>query len=708
MLSQFALSMACAAVLLSSFFVSAASTLVAPTDLAAADSAYGSGVLRASGYRQQTAYGAVHFPADVALVITELRYRPDYFYGSAFTTTIGNIEFRLSTTGPDPDNLSTLFSENVGPDETVVFSGPLSISSQFSGPDDGPKNFDIVVPLTTPFLYNPAAGSLLVDIRNFSGAPLASPVAGQFSSTDSAARRGGSIGSLLGGADSGAEAIQITYTATNRPPAPLRLLRGPYLQNATVSNIVVRWRTGVPTNGVVRFGLTNGALGWAITNAAYTTEHSVTLTNLSPATRYFYSIASTETNLAGGSEFYFSTPHLEAKPIRIWAMGDFGTTPIYGNGALGVRDAYYAYTAGRYTDLWLMLGDNAYPNGTDQDFQRGLFDVYPEILRQTASWSCIGNHETYGSNSLGHIAYYDIYDHPSVGEGGGVPSGTERYYSFNYGNIHFVSLDSEFSDRTATGPMATWLQEDLLANSNHWIIVYWHSPPYTKGSHDSDNDLDTSGHLKDMREVFVPILDEFGVDLVLGGHSHIYERSYPLYGHYGKSTTLTPAMVIDNGNGRPDEDGAYMKSVLTPEGDRGTVYVVAGSGGFATYQNGVHPAMFATILETGSMVIDVEGNRLDAKFLRETGLIQDSFTIIKQGGPEQPRILSIRVDGAVLTVVFTSQQGRRYQVQHTTSLSSPNWQPVGGEINATGATTSWPGTASTVGNHFYRVVLLPN
>lgn len=257
----------------------------------------------------------------MALIITELRYRPDYFYGSAFTTTIANIEFRLSTTRPDPDNLSTLFSENVGPDETVVFSGSLPISSQFSGPDNGPKEFDIIVPLAAPFLYNPAAGSLLVDVRNFSGAPLASPIAGQLSLGDSIARRGGSIGSQVGGADSGADAIQVTYTATNRPPAPLRLLRGPYLQNATVSNIVVRWRTDAPTNSVVRFGPASSALTWAITNtppiAGLTTEHSVTLTNLQPATKYFYSIASTETNLAVGSEYYFITPHLEPKPIRI-------------------------------------------------------------------------------------------------------------------------------------------------------------------------------------------------------------------------------------------------------------------------------------------------------------------------------------------------------------------------------------------------------
>src|SRR6266404_326543 len=160
------------------------STVVAPANLAIQDMVFGSGMLRGAGYRMQEAYG--HFPAQ-GMIITELRFRPDRFYGQAFTTTVASIQFNLSTTTRDPEALSNTFANNTGGDETVVFSGPLTISSQFSGPAGGPKDFDIAVPLTTPFLYNPAVGSLLLDIRNFSGST-ASHLSGQAVAGDGCSR----------------------------------------------------------------------------------------------------------------------------------------------------------------------------------------------------------------------------------------------------------------------------------------------------------------------------------------------------------------------------------------------------------------------------------------------------------------------------------------------------------------------------------------
>jgi 3',5'-cyclic AMP phosphodiesterase CpdA len=93
--------------------------------------------------------------------------------------------------------------------------------------------------------------------------------------------------------------------------------------------------------------------------------------------------------------------------------------------------------------------------------------------------------------------------------------------------------------------MLTWLENDLAATDKQWIIAYWHHPPYSKGSHDSD--LETWSI--EMRTNVLPILEAHGVDLVLTGHSHSYERSYLLNGHYGSSTTLTSGMVLDAGDG---------------------------------------------------------------------------------------------------------------------------------------------------------------
>jgi hypothetical protein len=84
-----------------------------------------------------------------------------------------------------------------------------------------------------------------------------------------------------------------------------------------------------------------------------------------------------------------------------------------------------------------MLGDNAYLSGTDAQYQTAVFDVFGQLLRNTPVWPTIGNHETYAATADGHIAYYDIFSLPEDGQAGGVPSGTERYYSFDYWTRRF-------------------------------------------------------------------------------------------------------------------------------------------------------------------------------------------------------------------------------------------------------------------------------
>ncbi|MCP5055221.1 MAG: hypothetical protein GY937_00685, partial [bacterium] len=101
------------------------------------------------------------------------------------------------------------------------------------------------------------------------------------------------------------------------------------------------------------------------------------------------------------------------------------------------------------------------------------------------------------------------------GEAGGVASNTEAYYSFDFGNVHFVALDSSESDRSPGGEMLSWLTADLAANQQDWTIAFFHHPPYSKGSHDSD----TETPLVEMRTNAVPVLEAGGVDLVLTGHS---------------------------------------------------------------------------------------------------------------------------------------------------------------------------------------------
>jgi hypothetical protein len=123
-----------------------------------------------SSQRYQQVFAASEFPSlSEPHFITHIAFRPDAYSGWAFASTLSHLQINLSTTRVAPDHLSRTFAKNVGTDDTVVFSGSLSLASAFTGPAAGPKHFDILIPLQTPFLYDLAAGNLLLDVRNFAG-----------------------------------------------------------------------------------------------------------------------------------------------------------------------------------------------------------------------------------------------------------------------------------------------------------------------------------------------------------------------------------------------------------------------------------------------------------------------------------------------------------------------------------------------------------
>ena len=416
--------------------------------------------------------------------------------------------------------------------------------------------------------------------------------------------------------------------------APAAVTRGPYLQMQTDDGITVRWRTDLATDSVVRYGATPGSLDQSVTVTGTRTEHEVALTGLGAGTTWYYSVGDSGGPVAGDSSYFFSTaPHQGlAADARIWVLGDSGTANA---DARAVRDAYKAWTASDPADVVLMLGDNAYNDGTDAEYQAAVFNTYPEILRQLPLFSTLGNHDGHSADSATQSGpYYDILSLPAAGEIGGLASGTEAYYSFDFANIHFVCLDSYETDRSPGGSMLTWLENDLALNTQPWVVAFWHHPPYTKGSHNSD----TEGRLIDMREDALPILENWGVDLVLSGHSHSYERSYLLDGHYGHSSTLDPvANVLDPGDGRDGGDGAYDKPDLIAAAHWGAVYAVAGSSGKVSGGSLDHPAMFVSLASLGSLILDVVGNRMDATFLDDNGTVRDTFTILKSPDSEPPR-----------------------------------------------------------------------
>ena len=118
-------------------------------------------------FRMQEIYAASEFSVfNSPLLISAIAFRPDVFTRNTFSITNSGLQINFSTTGRSPDGLSTTFADNVGPDDTVVRSGPIALSTANTGPDAGPRDFDIIIALTNPFLYNPSVGNLLVDFRS--------------------------------------------------------------------------------------------------------------------------------------------------------------------------------------------------------------------------------------------------------------------------------------------------------------------------------------------------------------------------------------------------------------------------------------------------------------------------------------------------------------------------------------------------------------
>jgi len=420
------------------------------------------------------------------------------------------------------------------------------------------------------------------------------------------------------------------------------IVRGPYLQQGTPTSVVVRWRTDEPTDTAVRFGREPGKLDQEAKTKWKTTEHVMAIEGLTPFTKYHYAIGNAEKTLGGegGKGHFVTSPKPGTRqPIRTWVIGDAGTASASGNVGLQaqVRDAYYKYAGARHTDNWLMLGDNAYSTGTDKEHQIAVFDIYRDILKTSVVWPTLGNHDAGSAASITQSGvYYDIFTLPTMGQAGGLMSGTEAYYSFDYGNVHYVCLNSQDTDRSPNGAMLTWLKHDLEATKQDWIIVYFHHPPYTKGSHDSN----TERQLVEMRTNALPIMEAGGVDLCLTGHSHSYERSFLIDGHYGTQDKFTAKMKLDAGDGRPDGKGAYKKATLGRGVHEGAVYIVAGSSGKITGESDKtkargfldHPAMLVSLYRLGSMVLDFDGNRMDAAFLSEKGERLDHFSMIKGNG----------------------------------------------------------------------------
>lgn len=392
------------------------------------------------------------------------------------------------------------------------------------------------------------------------------------------------------------------------------LPRQPYLQMQTQNAITLKWQTPKAEKGEVTFEDTLHK-SLHVSEEKSDRYHSITLGGLKPDTCYTYKVHAVSLDIDNTNRV-FCTLNTKKPLERVWLVGDTGEDS---KSQKNVYNSMLAYMDNNLSklDLWVMLGDNAYRSGTQKQYNQNLFEPYKELIKQKNIWALIGNHDAR------RWAFYDIFDFPTQGEAGGVASKSEKYYSLDEANFHLVMLDSETEDRSADGKMAQWLEKDLAANKKNWTIVAFHHPPYTDGSHKSNNAKDSGGRMKEMRENFTPIFDRYDVDVVFSGHSHVYERSRPMAHHTQESTSFKESLHVK------DRGLSFYEKPLAKTPNSGVVYVVNGSGSKADSGDFKIPELPIGYSTSGSVILEITPTALTEKFISDTGVIKDSFTITK-------------------------------------------------------------------------------
>ena len=357
----------------------------------------------------------------------------------------------------------------------------------------------------------------------------------------------------------------------------------PFLQQLSAESVIILWTTSTGMDAAVyvaedmsyssRFEGTSRQL-----SELGTQLHRVELTGLQPDTTYYYKVTTDNENLVPNEELFFSTAPAtgSSAPFTFLVFGDYGRI-----GGTSLRDQMLHDSF----DFILTTCDNAYNNGQYSEFDSNVIEIYGDVFSRAGLFPALGDHD-YGTDE--GAPYLDIFELPEVALR---DNDQERYYSFDYGNVHFVILDSvnplRENDQEADDDMFDWLRKDLDDISQPWNIVAFQLPVYSS--------LVRISSAKQL----VPILEEFNVDLVFNEHSHLYERSFPL---------LEGEVVEENG----------------------IVYVISGAGYQAVFECnddywiaysycGVRSGMYARVT--------VDGDTLTIEAIDENGDIWDQYSL---------------------------------------------------------------------------------
>ncbi|MEP6963770.1 MAG: metallophosphoesterase, partial [Acidobacteriota bacterium] len=368
----------------------------------------------------------------------------------------------------------------------------------------------------------------------------------------------------------------------------LGLFRNPYIQNVRRTRATIRWATTQPGTGSVEFW-DDGKVSRivpaqmvAVTQEATANGGSphyrfhAVLTKLEPGASYTYRVQ-VDGSAVGPDNMRFQTPG--SKSFSFLAFGDSGT-----------GSAEQQLIARRLqihnAEFILHTGDLVYPTGTWERYESLYFAYYQDLMRNAPFFPCPGNHDYYETACIPYRALHSLPEETVAEQDQG------RYYSFDWGNAHIVSLDTNdaLSEAAAgTGAMLRWLDADLRASSKFWRIVVMHHPAYSTGFHSTEPES------KLVRQYISPILDKYSVPLVLNGHEHSYQRSKPI-----RAGAASPA---------------------------GTVYVTTGGGGAPLHPIFASDLIAKSVAEHHYVTASIDTARLQLKAIQADGTLLDTLSL---------------------------------------------------------------------------------
>jgi hypothetical protein len=355
----------------------------------------------------------------------------------------------------------------------------------------------------------------------------------------------------------------------------------PYLQDVRSDRASICWTSAEPGGAVV---ICAGGESQPYPPLIRTTEitlpqrdrlflNEAVAEGLTPGAEYAYALTSNP-----GERFRFRTP--SAGPIRLIVFGDSGSGS---EEQLGLVPRMLVETP----DLALHTGDLAYPLGTQDAYRSFYFTPYRDMMPSVPFYPCPGNHDYIDDRADAYRAFMRVPEDSVPAEGAGL------YYSFDWGEAHFVSLDPNaplWAAASGSGRMLAWLDEDLKGSKARWKIPFFHHTPYATGNHEGETTADL------VHRFVVPILERRGVRLVFAGHEHSYQRSHPLRGG-----------ALDTENG--------------------TVYVTTGGGGGGLYPAPPSPLQAVGYSEHHFVSAQIEGDRMHVRAIGLDGTQLDAFSL---------------------------------------------------------------------------------